>query len=343
MMFTHSTIHIDLAALAHNYAVISHLAPQSNILAMVKANAYGHGLVEVARALPQVEGFGVACLSEACALRKAGITQKIVLMRGIYDQVELDIVNDEQIDIVVHSPFQLSLLSNQTHWIKINTGMNRLGFLPEEFERIIPALKDKKVIVMTHFAEAEKISNVTQSQIDRFEEMLKKTGNVTYKTSLANSAGILNWKNAHADWIRPGLMLYGVLPMPAPHVTLAPVMTWEATLLAVRMQKKGDAIGYNGDYICEETMPVGIVGAGYADGYPRHAKNGTPVLVNGIVCPLVGRVSMDMLAVDLRNMPSAKINDPVILWGKGLPIEKVAAFADSNTRELLCHVRLRVK
>lgn len=339
----HSIIHIDLSALNYNFDVISNLAPYSKILAMVKANAYGHGLVEIARALPKANGFGVACISEALALRNAGISQKIVLMRGVYDQAELDIIEKYNIDIIVHSAEQLPFLSSsQTHWIKINTGMNRLGFFPGDVEKVMLKIKNKKIIFITHFSNAEEDLSFTLQQIEKFEAVINKIKDVNFEKSLANSGGILNFPAAHADWVRPGLMLYGVLPMPY-EINLKPVMTWESKLIAVRMQKKGDKIGYEGAYECEESMPVGIVGVGYGDGYPRHAQNGTPVLVNGIECPLVGRVSMDMLAVDLRNVPSAKVNDPVILWGQGLPIEKVAATMGSNVRELLCNARLRVK
>jgi len=339
----HSTIHIDLSALNYNFEVISTLAPNSKILAMIKANAYGHGLIEIARALPNANGFGVACISEALALRNADISQKILLMRGVYDQAELDIIEKYNIDIMVHSAEQLSFLSSsQAHWIKINTGMNRLGFFPEDIEKNLPKFKNKKIIFITHFANAEEDLSFTLQQIEKFEAVMHKIKEVNIEKSLANSAGILNFPTAHADWVRPGLMLYGVLPMPH-DIHLKPVMTWESRLIAVRMQRKGDKIGYESAYACEENMPVGIVGVGYGDGYPRHAPNGTPVLVNGVECPLVGRVSMDMLAVDLRHVPSAKINDPVILWGRGLPIEKVAASMGSNVRELLCNARLRVK
>lgn len=345
----HSVININISALHHNFNIIQQIAPQSKILAMVKANAYGHGLVKIAKNLPDANGFGVACLDEAKVLRKAGITQKLVLMRGVFTPTELAVAEQLKLDLVIHHADQLSFLSalsNQTYWLKINTGMNRLGFMPDKIPEIYQKLKNLKnsdLIFMTHFSSAEEISHITTSkQIQCFQEI---TQNLSGEKSLANSAGILNFKESHQDWIRPGLMLYGVSPIEYQtknKFNLQPVMTWQSQLIAVNYLKKNDVVGYNQIYQCEENMPIGIVGVGYGDGYPRHAKNGTPVLVNGIEVPLIGRVSMDMLAVDLRKILSPKIGDPVILWGEGLPVGKVAAHTASNAYELLCNARLRV-
>jgi alanine racemase len=261
-----------------------------------------------------------------------GITQKIVLMRGVYHQTELALANELKLDLVIHQKDQLNLLSNQTHWIKINTGMNRLGFTPDEIPEVYSKLKNNDLILMTHFSNAEELDNpITSKQIESFNKITK---DYSCPKSLANSAGILNWKESHQNWIRPGLFLY---------TGLKSVMTWQSQLIAIRYQKKGDAIGYNGAYICEENMPIGIVGVGYGDGYPRHAKNGTPVLINDVEVPLSGRVSMDMLAVDLRNVSSAKIGDKVTLWGEGLPVEKIAKYTATNAYEFLCNARLRGK
>jgi alanine racemase len=341
----HSVLKINETALARNFNIIQAIAPQSKILAMIKANAYGHGLVRTAKVLSEAAGFGVACLDEAVQLRKAGITQKIVVMRGVFNQTELALANQLKVDLVIHCFLQFELLSKQTHWLKINTGMNRLGFSQDELPQVWEKLKNispADIILFTHFSSAEELSPVvTLSQIQQFEEI---TQGLKQEKSLANSAGILNFKESHQSWIRPGLLLYGVSPLEnktGSDFDLDPVMTWQSQLIAVRMQKKGDRVGYNGRYICEENMPIGIVGAGYADGYPRHAKNGTPVLVNGSEVSLTGRVSMDMLAVDLRKAPQAKTGDRVILWGEGLPVEKVAGYTASNVYELLCNARSR--
>jgi len=337
----HSLIHINLSALAHNFNIIQQIAPQSKILAMIKANAYGHGLTKIAKNLPDADGFGVACLDEAAALRKAGITQKIVLMRGVFNHAELNLAHQLKLDLVIHHKDQINLLSRQTtYWLKINTGMNRLGFLPDEIPEIYEKFKYNHLILMTHFSSAEETSDlITSQQIQSFQEI---THNMPHEKSMANSAGILNYKESHRDWIRPGLMLYGISPA-GYHPHLQPVMTWRSQLIAIRYQKKGDPIGYNQIYLCEENMPIGIVGVGYGDGYPRHAKNGTPVLINNIEVSLIGRVSMDMLAVDLRKIPSAKAGNPVTLWGEGLSIEKVAGYTASNAYELLCNANARVR
>ncbi len=340
----HSHIIINISALQHNFQIIQQLAPHSKILAMIKANAYGHGLAKIAKNLPDADGFGVACLDEAIELRKAGITQKIVLMRGIYNQTELDLALQLKLDLVIHHVDQINLLSPHIHyWLKINTGMNRLGFSPHEIPEIYETLKNYNLILFTHFSSAEETSDhITLNQIQNFQQITKDMSN---QKSLANSAGILNFETIHQDWVRPGLMLYGVSPMGYNKINnkfnLQPVMTWQSQLISIHYIKKGEKVGYNQTYSCEESMPIGIVGVGYGDGYPRHAKNGTPVLVNGIEVPLAGRVSMDMMSVDLRKIPSAKIGDPVVLWGEGLPVEKVAAHTASNAYELLCNARLR--
>lgn len=355
MMKLHcSQISIDVDALQHNFKRLKIIAPNSRILAMLKANAYGHGLLRVAQALPQADAFGVACLVEGIKLRQADILQRIVVMRGVLNEEELLIANQYQLDIVIHQFKQISLLEQQqlqfplNIWLKINTGMNRLGFMPHEvseaYERLMSLNNiNKPLHFITHFACSDEIMRpaITREQFELFNHA---TVNMLGYKSLANSAAILSWPETHADWIRPGLMLYGISPFPTKcgaEQMLEPVMTWSSNLIAIRHQRKGDYIGYGGDYVCPEDMLIGVVGIGYGDGYPRHAKTGAPVLVNGQRVQLVGRVSMDMLMVDLHTQPRAKIGDPVILWGKDLPIEEVAQHTASNVYELVCSVHTR--
>jgi len=344
MNMQHSTLRRDAEALQHNFHQVKTLAPHAKILSMIKSNAYGHGMLWAAKILKDSDGFGVALLSDAIKLREAGISQKIVLLRGIYNREELALIQKFNIDIVVHTKEQVDLICAEKPvtlniWLKVNTGMNRLGFQADEVLNIYNQLNKYNIILMTHFSSADELQNpLTQKQAELFNKIKIKT-----EKSLVHSAGILAWKDYHADWVRPGLMLYGVSPFP--HTTgldfnLKPVMTWHSSLIAIRKIKKGEAVGYNGMYVCPENMTIGIVGVGYGLGYPRHAKNGTPILINGIQSEIVGRVSMDMLGVNLENIAHAKIGDEVILWGKGLPIEKVAEHTATSAYELLCNSHL---
>ena len=346
-----AVMHVDLDALQHNFSRVRALAPNSKIIAMVKANAYGHGAVRVAQTLVEADAFGVACLSEAVELRRAGLQNRIILMSGFFEPDELQTISELGVEIVVHQFWQIDAL-RQVHiaapikvWLKINLGMNRLGFVLNDFGEAYTTLSDCKNIIfpinlMTHFAEANVYEKtITEWQIKKFYEI---TRHLPGEKSLANSAGILAFPEAHADWVRPVIMLYGASPfedkMGYDH-DLKPVMTLTSQLMAITQCKKGDRIGYGRIYQCEENMPVGVVAIGYGDGYPRHAKNGTPVLVNDTICPLVGCVSMDMITVDLRPCTPAKVGDFVVLWGNDLPIEYVAKAADTIPYELLCHVK----
>lgn len=347
-------ITINLQALAHNLKVIRKLAPKSAILAMVKSNAYGHGLERIALALPSVEAFGVACLEEGTRLREAGVKNPIVLLEGLFRGDELDRMISGNFTPVIHQLAQVKLLENNPHipplsvWLKINTGMHRLGFSANEvtaiYNRLMkcPAVK-KPIGLMTHFAESEAIDGQsTQKQIDLFNFATKT---LEGPRSLANSGGILGWPSSHADWVRPGIMLYGSSPFPnrsGKDHGLKPVMSLTSEIIAIHQVKKNERIGYGGIWSCPEDMLVGIVAMGYGDGYPRHAKNGTPILVNGKMCPLIGRVSMDMLAVDLRSQPKTTIGAPVVLWGEDLPVEIIAAHSDTIGYELLTRITQRV-
>jgi alanine racemase len=348
-------ITIDLAALHHNFNQVKKIAPHSAILAMVKSNAYGHGLERIALALPEADAFGVACLEEGTQLRLAGVKNPIVLMEGLFREDELPRAIAGNFTLVVHHLAQIEMLEKNPHieplstWLKIDTGMHRLGFDPKEaasmYERLMACAAVKKPIgLMTHFAESDSIDKaVTQQQIELFNAT---TSSFVGPRSLANSAAILAWPSAHADWVRPGIMLYGTSPFgrhQGSEYNLQPVMSLTSELIAIHDLKKGERIGYGGAWTCVEDLRVGVVAIGYGDGYPRHAKNGTPMLVNGQRCSLIGRVSMDMITVDLRPVPEAKVGDPVTLWGKELPVEVIAEHSGTTCYELLTRITQRVR
>ncbi len=346
---------IDLDALCHNLAQVRRLAPNRLIIAMVKANAYGHGIQRVAQALTQADALGVASVDEGIQLREAGITQPIVLMEGLFHPDELIEAERYRFTLVVHHAVHLEMLAkaNVTQpfpiWLKINTGMHRLGFAPSDvpsvYQRLLacPAVM-KPIGFMTHFAEADNAdSAATDLQFATFERV---TQGLPGPRSLANSAAILQYPYTHGDWVRPGLMLYGATPLKLctglDH-QLQPVMTLSSRLIAITTVRRGEKVGYGGTWTAQTDTQVGVVGVGYGDGYPQYAQNGTPVLVNNHVCELVGRVSMDMLTVDLTHCPEAAINDPVILWGKGLPVERVAHHNHTSAYEILTRMTPRPK
>jgi len=350
---------INLSACRHNLSIAQQAAPDSKCIAIIKANAYGHGMIEIAKALQNTDAFGVARIQEAIALRDAGIKQPILLLEGFTSEKELKFVQQYNIKSVIHNDYQIQLLEqlqgdNVSIVIKVDSGMHRLGFNPNEVIGVIEKVKQCKVVqspikLMTHFANADdKQDNKTLDQIDVFyksaEAYLEK--NITTEISIANSAGILGWPQSHATWNRPGIMLYGVSPFlqsTALDHNLKPVMTLESQLISIKQVPKGDSIGYGSTYICDKEMTVGIVAIGYGDGYPRHAKTGTPVLVNGQRCALLGRVSMDMICIDLTGIKNVDVCDVVTLWGDGLPIEEVAESAETIAYELLCGVTQRVE
>lgn len=346
---------IDLAALRHNLQRVRTIAPNSSVIAMVKANAYGHGIVRVGKALADADMLGVASLEEGMMLRDAGVTQPIVLIEGLFHPDELAEAAKHQFTLVVHHMPHVEMLEKASHlppfpiWLKVNTGMHRLGLDPDQFtnayQRLMAAKAVQKPIgLMTHFAEADLLkSQATANQIALFQQI---THSLPGPRSLANSSGIIAWPSAHGDWVRPGLMLYGASPFPdktgIDH-DLRPVMTLSSRLIAITRVKKEGKVGYGGTWMAPEEMRVGVVGVGYGDGYPQFAQNGTPVLVNGKESQLVGRVSMDMLTVDLRGQPDAKVGDPVILWGAGLPVEKVARLSQTSAYEILTRMTPRPK
>lgn len=345
---------INLPALRHNFSRIRTIAPDSRVMAIVKADAYGHGLVRIAQSLEQADAFGVACLEEARELRQAEIQQRIILLEGPYSGDELSEISQLGIDMVVHDLSQVEMLDqNQLIkpvciWLKLDTGMHRLGFSPDLASDVLARLEQfpcvKEIRLMTHLASANNREDpMTSEQINCFSQFNK---NMSLEKTIANSAAILAFPDAHVDWVRPGIMLYGVSPFAnsnGPQEGLKPVMTLKSRLITVKALKTGEPVGYGATWRCPEDMSVGVVAAGYGDGYPRHAESGTPVLVNGKRVELIGRASMDMLTVDLRSQPQAKTGDPVVLWGEGLPVEEIAKHAGTISYEMLCAVHKRLE
>ncbi|MCG8324340.1 MAG: alanine racemase [Thiotrichales bacterium] len=348
-------VRIHLNSLRHNLSRVRSLVPGSKVMAVIKADAYGHGIERVARTLNDADAFGVACLEEAAAVREAGVSQAIVLLEGPYSGAELASIEAMQIEIVVHDAAQVEMLEG-AHcaapvrvWLKVDTGMHRLGIAPGILDatlqrlRACPAVADE-IRLMTHLACANEPGHpMTAQQLGLFSELSRKAD---CPTSVANSAAILNPPDVPGDWVRPGLMLYGVSPFSGKTGTdhgLQPVMSLHSELIAVRQLRAGDSVGYGASWQCPEDMPIGIVAAGYGDGYPRHAPAGTPVLVDGTRAALVGHASMDMLAVDLRSVPDAGAGAPVVLWGEGLPVEEIAARAGTIPYELLSSVQKRLR
>lgn len=346
---------IDLGALEHNLQRVRQAAPNSRVMAMVKADAYGHGMLRVADTLRDADSFGVARVSEGVQLRAAGIAKPIVVLEGFYDREELLQAAASDLHLVIHEPGQLATLQQQslpvpvTCWLKVDTGMHRLGFSLAEAMDAYRALCDcgsvaDGVGLMTHLSNADEPQNQeSDHQIRLLTALITQTGAIG---SIANSGGILSWPDSHLDWVRPGIMLYGASPFNGRTGVddgLLPVMTLRSSLIAVHHFSRGDGVGYGKTWICPEDMPVGVLAIGYGDGYPRHAPSGTPVLLNGMIVPLVGRVSMDMITVDLRTQPEAKVGDRVTLWGVGLPAETVAEHVGTISYELFCQVTDRVE
>jgi alanine racemase len=350
-----TTAFIDLRALRHNLQRVREAAPRARVMVAVKANGYGHGLVRVARALAEADAFAVACLEEAVSLREAGIRSAILLLEGVFEVSELPLCSLLDLEIVVHHSSQLEMLEYARLegpvrvWIKIDTGMHRLGFAPEELPQVWERLQacpgvTSGVQLMSHLARAdERHAEHTRKQLQVFAAT---TAGWPGLLSLANSAGVLGWPATHFDWVRPGLMLYGASPFVdslADEEGLQAVMTLCTRLIAVKRVGRGEPVGYGGTWICPEEMIVGVAAIGYGDGYPRHAPSGTPALVNGREVAVIGRVSMDMLCLDLRGHPEARVGDLVVLWGKGLPIEVIARAAGTIPYTLMCAVTPRVR
>ncbi|WP_020157978.1 alanine racemase [Methylobacter marinus] len=346
---------LDLDAFQHNLAKVRGCAPGAKVMAVVKANGYGHGVLRIAEALQDADAFAVARVDEGIRLRRAGLKNRIAVMEGFTCADEVDDLLAFQLEPLLHSFSQLDILKTRKEqqalsaWLKIDTGMNRLGFKAKDFSAVYARLSDCSIIrqpvnLMTHLANADdKNDDKTLKQIRLFNETV---GAFPGQRSIANSAGILGWRESLADWVRPGVMLYGISPFPdstGQALGLKPVMSLHSRLIAVKPILEGETVGYGGNWLCKKNTTLGVVAIGYGDGYPRYAKAGTPVLVNGKRVPLVGRVSMDMITVDLTTQPDAKPGDAATLWGDGLAVEEIARYADTIAYTLVCGITPRVQ
>jgi alanine racemase len=345
---------INLAALSHNLQQVQQLAPASKILAVLKANAYGHCLVKVAQTLTAADAFAVARIDEALALRTGGIVKPIVLLEGFYEAAELPVLLANNLQTVIHNEVQLQALEQSTLdgqlkvWLKIDTGMHRLGITPAQFSEFYRRLWQCAAVqpgirLMSHFCCADEPGSAkTLQQLALFNQLCADKAE---ERSLANSAAIVCLPQSHADWVRPGLMLHGISPLPSHQGhqhQLQPVMRLSSRLIAMREVLQGDTVGYGGNWQAATSTWIGVIAIGYGDGYPRHAANGTPVWLAGREVSLVGRVSMDMITVDLGENPTEEIGAEAVLWGPELAIERVALCADTIPYELLCNITPRV-
>jgi len=338
---------INLKALSHNLAKVKEYAPSSQIMAVIKANAYGHGMLAVATQLEQADMYAVAMAEEAFALRTAGCVKPILVLHGFNTVNELERFSALDIATVVQQQKQLTLLQEQTLqspidvWLKVDTGMHRLGVSAEQtdeyFGRLRQSANVSKVYVMSHFANADEAGNSLNN--NQIKEFINVTNDIDVDCSMANSAAIMHHPASHFEVVRPGIMLYGSSPfadVSASELGLQAAMQFESELLDIKTLHAGEAIGYGGTFVAEYDMSIGVVAAGYGDGYPRHAQNGTPVWVNGQCCKLIGRVSMDSICIDLSAV-SASIGDRVVLWGEELSVDEVAKLSNTIAYELLCN------
>lgn len=345
---------IDSAALRANLSTVRRAASGARVMAVIKANAYGHGIVPTARALAEADAFAVARVEEASAIREAGLDQRLILLEGVFHAEQLAQAAALGAELVVHSPEQIEMLENFGGdsdfrvWLKIDTGMNRLGFPPEAAHELYRRLVACSAVseppcLMTHLAFADETTNpATSGQITQF---LEATAGLEGERSIANSAGVLAWPDSHADWVRPGIMLYGVSPFDGRYghqLGLRPVMTLASELIAVKTVSAGSRVGYGGVWTASRDTRIGVAAIGYGDGYTRHLGSGTPVVVRGTMASLVGRISMDMVTIDLQEVPDACVGDEVVLWGEALPVERLAKAARTIAYELLCGVTQRV-
>jgi len=346
---------IDTVALRHNLSVVRDHAPGTRVMAVVKANAYGHGLGPVATALGEADAFAVARLDEGLLLRAAGILKPIVLLEGVFDREQLEVAVAAGFELVVHVPEQIELLrtlapgARCTVWLKLDSGMNRLGFKGRAFALAWAALQDLAPVrlpvgLFTHFGNADaRDPGDTLAQLQCFQEA---TGLLGGERCLANSAGLLNFPAARGDWVRPGLLLYGVSPLPdstGADLGLRAVMTLQSRVIAVKDVAAGERVGYGGTWTATRRTRLAVAAVGYGDGYPRSVGAGAPVLVGGARAPLAGRVSMDMIGIDVTDAKIApRLGDPVVLWGPQLPVEEIARWAGTVPYELLCGISQRV-
>jgi alanine racemase len=342
---------LDVAALKDNLKAVRRAAPTSRVWAVIKANAYGHGMARTVRGLRDADGFAVLDINDAVRLRDTGTRKPILLLEGFFEPRDLPIIADYRLHAVVHAQDQIEMLertmvrSPLDVYLKMNTGMNRLGFTPvrcrDAYRRITARARVETVTLMTHFADADGESGVAE----QLQVFLKHAEGIEGERSTANSAATLRYPETHFDWVRPGIALYGCSPFPdqtAEELGLRPVMTLTSRIIGVQEVQRGARVGYGGTFVASGDMRIGIVACGYGDGYPRHAPTGTPVLVEGRRTRTVGRVSMDLLAVDLTRLPEAGVDSDVTLWGRGLPAEEVAKAADTIAYEMLTALAARV-
>lgn len=345
---------IDTAALRHNLSRARELAPGCRVIAVVKANAYGHGLLTAVRALDGADAFAVARLEEAVALREAGCQARIVLLEGFRDASGLEVAARLSLEPFVHDPFQVGLLEawhgpqEIRAWLKVDTGMHRLGFAATEVTAAASRLEAcrfvaKPIALVTHLADAEcGEAGRARAQLATFREAVAGRAG---ERSIANSAGLIAWPEARADWVRPGIMLYGISPFAdrtGAELGLVPVMTLETRVIAVKDVAHGERVGYGGTWLAERPSRIAVAAVGYGDGYPRSAAGGTPVTVGGRAAVVAGRPSMDMLTIDVTELSRVAIGDRVELWGREVPVERVAAAAGTIAYELTCRVGRRV-
>ncbi len=347
-----ATIHLD--ALRANLARVRELAGDAKVMAVVKADAYGHGLERCARAFGEVDAFGVASIADGLRLRAAGHRQRIVVLAGPDASGDIAEMRRLRLEAVIHHASQLAMLEGENGdaplkvWLKLDTGMHRLGFPAEQAAELharlarLPAV-DPSIVLMTHFASSDEFENdFTARQIQRFVDA---TSALPGERALSNSAGLLGWPAARGDWVRVGGLLYGLSVAEGKtgaDCGFAPAMTLTTRLVAVKRVARGERVGYGATWACPEDMDIGVAAIGYGDGYPRSAESGTPVLVGDAPAAVIGRVSMDLLTLDLRRAPDARVGDPVTLWGPSLPVETVARHAGTISYELTCGVTRRV-
>ena len=342
---------VNLSALRANLAKARGCAADAQVLAVVKADAYGHGIKRVLPALAKADGLALLELDAAVALRQRHYARRILLLEGFFSDNELPEIAARRLAVVVHDVQQIRMLEAATLerpievFVKVNTGMNRLGFRPGEVRATVDRLSQTASVavlrLLTHLARAEEEEGLRE-QLEAFEEACQ---GLPYPRSLANSAGVIRYREVGGDYVRPGIMLYGSSPFPydtAEKLGLTPVMTLKSALIAIQDLKPNESVGYGGIYTAARAHRVGVIACGYADGYPRHAPNGTPVLVCGKKVRTAGRVSMDLMTVDLTDAPEATVGSPVVLWGEGLPVDDVAAAASTVGYQLLSAVAPRV-
>lgn len=356
---------INASAIRHNFNRIKSAAVGCRIMAVIKANAYGHGLIETAQILSNADGLAVARVDEGAKLRMAGIRQPILVLEGCAEFAEMELAVEHDLELVVHEPSHFDMLDALLKekvvaiWLKLDTGMGRLGFEPKLLDACLTRLKNCAAVkpdprVMTHLACADDLNDLTTlQQVRSFGAAL---GSFTGDVSIANSAGVLLWPQTLAcselldykgeNWVRPGLALYGASPIPgrsAQEFGLEPAMSFESRLIAIKTLKKGARVGYGATWQADRETVLGVAAVGYGDGYPRHLETGTPVVVNGHRVQLVGRVSMDMITVDLTDTPATCVGDRVVLWGANLGVEEIAERAGTIPYEVMCGLSQRTR